>query len=150
MSVAIALHVLAAIIWIGGMFFALMVLRPAAGKLEPPDRLPLWNRVFGRFFPWVWVAIAVLVISGYWMIFSGWGGFSRLPVHVYLMQGIGWLMILVYLHLWFAPYKRLREAISARVFPDAAKQLNHIRILITINLFLGLINAVIGASGKYW
>ena len=150
MSVAIALHVLGAIVWIGGMFFALVVLRPAAVNLDLPDRVQLWGRVFAGFFPWVWVAITVFVISGYWMVFRGSGGFAGLPLHVHLMQGIGWLMILVYLHLWFAPYKRLREAISARVFPDAAKQLNHIRILITINLFLGLINAVIGASGKYW
>ena len=75
---------------------------------------------------------------------------SFTPLHVHLMQGIGWLMILVYLHLWFVPYKRLRKALSARVFPDAANQLNQIRILVTINLLLGLLNAVIGASGRYW
>lgn len=150
MSIAIALHVLAAIVWIGGMFFALLVLRPASGKLEPGIRLPLWNCVFIRFFPWVWTAIALLIVSGYWMIFSGWGGFANLPLHIHLMQGIGWLMVLVYLHLWFAPYSRFRRAVADSDLQTAAKNLNQIRILVTVNLTLGLLIAIIGASGRYW
>ena len=46
MAIAIALHLLAAVIWVGGMFFAYMALRPAAASLlEPPLRLPLWSQV---------------------------------------------------------------------------------------------------------
>ena len=63
MATAISLHVLAAIVWIGGMFFALLVLRPSAGPLEPPDRLALWRRVFARFFAWVWISLALLIIQ---------------------------------------------------------------------------------------
>lgn len=150
MSIAIALHVLSAIIWIGGMFFALLILRPSAGPLEPANRLPLWKRVFKRFFFWVWLAIATLLISGYWMIFSVWNGFANLPLHLHLMQGLGWLMILVFMHLWFAPYRRFRQALGRNDFPEAAKYLNQIRIIVTINLSLGLLNAVVGASGRYW
>jgi uncharacterized membrane protein len=150
MTIAIALHVFSAIIWIGGMFFALLILRPSAGPLEPPNRLPLWHRVFQRFFFWVWLAIATLLLSGYWMIFSVWNGFANLPLHLHLMQGIGWLMIFIFLHLWFAPYKRFRQALSRNDFPEAAKHLNQIRIIVTINLSLGLLNAIAGASGRYW
>ena len=35
----IALHILSAVVWVGGMFFAYMVLRPAAGRLEQVERL---------------------------------------------------------------------------------------------------------------
>jgi uncharacterized membrane protein len=150
MTVAIALHVLSAIVWIGGMFFALLVLRPATGELEPAHRLLLWGLVFGKFFPWVWTAIAVLLASGYWMIFSAWNSFANLPVHLHLMQGIGWLMIIVYLHLWFAPYKRFKQALTGSDLQKAAHNLNQIRILVTVNLILGLLNSAIGASGKYW
>lgn len=150
MTLAIALHVLAAIVWVGGMFFALLVLRPAAGGLEAPVRLPLWGRVFGRFFPWVWAAVLILPLSGYWMIFRGLGGPAHLPVYLHAMQGLGWLMILVYLHLWFAPYKRLRRALAAQDWDGAARQLNQIRILVTVNLLLGLLNAAVGAAGRYW
>ena len=84
------------------------------------------------------------------MIFSGWNGFANLPLYLHLMQGIGWLMILVYLHLWFAPYKRFKQAMAASDLQAAAQSLNQVRILVTVNLMLGLLNAVIGASGRYW
>jgi len=150
MSIAVALHILAAVIWVGGMFFALLILRPAAGALEPPQRLPLWGRVFGKFFPWVWAAVILLPVSGYWMIFNGLGGMGHLPVYLHLMQGLGWLMILLFLHLWFAPYKRLKRAIAAEDYTGGARHLNQIRHLVTVNLILGLLIAAIGASGRYW
>ena len=58
-SLAYTLHVLAAMIWVGGMFFAWMILRPAAmAALDGPARLKLWVNVFQRFFVWVWVAVS--------------------------------------------------------------------------------------------
>ena len=150
MATAVSLHILAAIVWIGGMFFAVLVLRPAAGPLEPPERLALWRRVFGRFFPWVWLAVVVLLATGYWMIFEGFEGFAHLPLHIHLMHGIGWLMALLYLHLWFAPYRRFKAALDAGEAPVAAASLNQIRWIVTANLALVLINAAVGASGRYW
>ncbi len=150
MVTAVSLHILAAIVWIGGMFFAVLVLRPAAGPIEPPERLALWRRVFARFFPWVWLALILLLVTGNWMIFEGFGGFAHLPFHIHLMHGIGWLMALIFLHLWFAPYKRFKAALDTGETPVAAASLNQIRWIVTANLALGLINAVIGASGRYW
>lgn len=50
-SLVYTLHVLSALVWVGGMFFAWMVLRPAAMKaLEGPGRLKLWVEVFQGFF----------------------------------------------------------------------------------------------------
>ena len=150
MVTAVSLHILAAIVWIGGMFFAILVLRPSAGPLEPPERLALWRRVFARFFPWVWVSLVLLLATGNWMIFEGFDGFAHLPIHIHLMHGIGWLMALIYLHLWFVPYKRFKAALDAGEPPIAAASLNQIRWIVTTNLALGLITAVIGASGRYW
>ena len=150
MSIAISLHILAAIVWVGGMFFALIVLRPTASSLESKDRLLLWDRTFGKFFLWVWAAIVILLISGYWMIFRYWNGFSELPIFLHLMQGIGWLMILLFLHLWFVLYRRFKQALTADDQSEAARYLNQIRWIVTTNLVLGLINSVIGASGAYW
>jgi uncharacterized membrane protein len=149
-SIALILHVLSAIVWIGGMFFALIVLRPASGPLEPPARLALWGRVFGRFFPWVFAAVVLLLISGYAMVFAVLGGFAGIGLHVHLMQAIGIVMILIFLHLYFAPWKRFGVALAAGDNPAAAAQLNQIRILVTVNLVLGLIVAAIGSSGRYW
>jgi uncharacterized membrane protein len=149
-SVALAIHLLTAVVWVGGMFFAIMVLRLAAGELDPPVRAPLWSRVFQKFFPWVWMAVILLPLTGYWMIFSIWGGLSNMPLHAHLMHGIGWIMIAIYLHLFFAPYKRFRAAVELQDFPTAGANLNQIRILVTVNLLIGLGNAVIGSTGRYW
>ena len=51
-QLAISAHILSVVIWVGGMFFAYMAMRPAAASvLEPPKRLSLWLPTFKRFFP---------------------------------------------------------------------------------------------------
>jgi len=145
-SLALILHEWSVIAWVGGMFFALIVLRPASGPLDPPARLALWRRVFAGFFPWVFAAIVLLLVSGFTLFL---GGYAIGP-HVHAMMGIGILMMLIFLHLYFAPWKRFRVALDAGDNAAAAAQLNQIRILVTINLILGLLTAAIGASGRYW
>src|SRR5690606_5692971 len=64
MSLLFPLHLLAAVVWVGGMFFAYMALRPAAATvLPPPQRLPLWTQTFRRFFPWVWITVVLLPVT---------------------------------------------------------------------------------------
>jgi uncharacterized membrane protein len=150
LSTLIALHVLAAVFWVGSMAFAYFVLRPAAGPLDPPVRLPLWRRVFGRFLPWVGLAIVVLLATGYGMLFLMFGGFAAAPVYVHLMQGLGIVMMLLYLHLVFAPWKRFQVALDAAALPDAAKSLNQIRVIVAINLALGVITIAVGTGGRLW
>ncbi len=150
MIVGLFFHILAAVIWVGGMFFAHQMLRPAAGPLDPALRLPLWRRVFSRFFPWVWAAVAALLASGYGMIIWGFGGFAAIGLHVNLMQALGIIMMMIYAHLYFAPWKRFRRALDAGDFPAAQRQLDQIRRLVGVNLVLGLIVVAIGATGRYW
>jgi len=150
LMIGVAFHVVAAVIWVGGMFFALMVLRPSTGPLDPPTRLALWQRVFARFFPWVWGAVAVLLVSGFAMVIWGFGGFAKIGTYVHLMMGLGILMMLIYAHLYFAPWRRFRRAVAAGEWPVAAKYIDQIRLLVTINLVLGLITVVVGAAGRYY
>ena len=150
MSLAISLHMLAVTVWVGGMFFAYMALRPvAASQLEPPQRLPLWRDVFGKFFPWVWVSVIVLLGSGYWMAFKLFGGFATFPLYVNIMQGLGILMVLLYMHVFFAPYKRMKQAIAAGDLPTAGAKLAQIRVIIAVNLSLGLIVTAVASGGRY-
>jgi uncharacterized membrane protein len=150
LMIGVAFHVVAAVIWVGGMFFALMILRPSTGPLDPPTRLALWQRVFARFFPWVWGAVAVLLISGFAMVIWGFGGFAKIGTYVHLMMGLGIIMMLIYAHLYFAPWQRFRRAVAAGEWPVAAKYIDQIRLLVTINLVLGLITVVVGAAGRYY
>lgn len=146
----LALHLLAAIFWVGGMAFAYFVLRPAAGPLEAAMRLPLWRRVFGTFLPWVGAGIVVLLGSGYAMLSLSFGGFAAAPIYVNVMQGLGILMVLLYLHLYFAPWKRFRAALDRGTLLVAAQNLNQIRIIVAINLVLGIATVVVGGTGRYW
>jgi len=149
-SLAIVLHILSAVLWVGGMFFAHQVLRPVAvQQFEPPQRLKLWTQVFRRFFPWVWVCIVLLLLSGYWMVFSLFGGMSGIGLHIHIMQALGWLMILLFMHLYFAPFRRLKEAVITEQWPEAGKRLNQIRLIVGINLVLGLVVIAIAAGGRY-
>lgn len=150
MPAAITLHLLAAVIWVGGMFFAYMVLRPAAADLEPVQRFSLWSRALQRFFLWVWIAVIVLPATGYWMIFSAFGGFAQVGLYVHIMQAIGIVMILIFLHVFFAPYRRLNRAISLADWSKASQQLGQIRLLVGVNLVLGLVTTIFAAAGAYF
>ena len=150
MALLIALHILAAVVWVGGMFFAYMVLRPSAGPLEPETRLALWHGVFRRFFPWVWLSIVVLLASGYGMMFLDFGGFAGAGLYIHAMQGIGIVMMLLFLHLFFVPWRRFSDAVEKKHFPEAAKHLAQIRRIVAANLVLGLLTIIVGASGRFW
>jgi len=150
MPLLIALHLLAAVVWVGGMFFAYLVLRPSAGPLPSEARLQLWQRVFSRFFPLVWASIIVLLGSGYGMIFVYLGGFAGVPLYVNVMQTIGILMMLLFLHIYFAPWRRFSMAVTGKDFPEAAQRLAQIRRIVAINLVLGLATIIVGASGRFW
>jgi uncharacterized membrane protein len=150
MPVLLPLHVLAAVIWVGGMFFAYLVLRPSTGPLQSEARLTLWHRVFGRFFPWVWLSIALLLASGYGMMFLYFGGFAGAAPHIHVMQATGILMMLLFLHLFFAPWRRFGHAVEKNAFAEAAEELGRIRRIVAINLVLGLLTVVVAASGRSW
>jgi uncharacterized membrane protein len=150
MTILASLHVLAAVVWVGGMFFAYNVLRPSSGPLPPAERLALWHRSFRRFFPWVWASIIVLLLSGYGMLFGYSGGLAGAGLHIHLMQATGIVMILLFLHLFFSPWRRFSHALERREIPDAAESLDQIRRIVGINLLLGLLTVIVGVSGRFW
>ena len=145
-ALMLTLHSLAAVLWIGGIFFAFMVLRPVSTMLEPPPRLQLWSAVFARFFPWVWAFIAVLVVSGYVDLFARFGGLQA-PAYLVAMQVIGWIMILLFAWLSFVLVGRLHRAVREQRWPDAAAAMQSIRRIMAINLVLGILITVIGVAG---
>ncbi|MCI0400239.1 MAG: CopD family protein [Gammaproteobacteria bacterium] len=150
MRLAIALHILSAIVWVGGMFFAYVCLRPIAGSLlEVPQRLPLWSQVLGRFFHWVWLAVILLPTTGFWMAFKLFNGISNWPLTIQLMMGFGILMVLLFFHLFFAPYRRLEKALANADLKEAGRQLGQIRLIVAVNLTLGLLVSILGSTGRY-
>lgn len=151
MDLALSLHVLSVVVWVGGMFFAYVVLRPeAASQLEPPLRLALWAGVFRRFFPWVFASIGLILVTGFWIIARVYGGFAALGLHIHLMLGIGIVMMLIFFHVFFAPFKRLKQAVAAADWTIGGRYLAQIRVLVGINLLLGLVTVAIAAGGRFF
>jgi len=150
MSLALTFHILAAVIWIGGMFFAHVILRPSAGALELPTRLALWDRVLGRFFTWVWLSIAALLLSGFAMVFIGYGGFAVLPPNISLMMAVGVVMVAIFIYIYFVPWQKLRRGVAASDWPGAEHGIKKIRRLVGLNLLLGLATVVLAAAGAYF
>lgn len=148
-ALALALHALAATFWVGGMAFAHFVLRPGAAPMAPQDRLALWNRILGRFLPLVGIAILVLIVTGYGALVLVYGSFGGGGGHVHLMQLTGWIMFLLYGHIVMAPWRRFKLAVVAGDLPEAAKRLAQIRLLVTINLTLGVLTVAAGAGGRF-
>ncbi|MEW5726677.1 MAG: CopD family protein [Pseudomonadota bacterium] len=149
-AVAIGLHTLAAVIWVGGMFFAHMALRPSVTEMAPADRLGLWRRVLPRFFLWVWLSILVLLVTGYGVLLTGYrGGIGGGALHVDVMQATGLLMMALFTYMFFGPFKSFKRALAAGEIPDAAASQARIRQIVTINLGLGLFTVFVGAAGTF-
>ena len=147
MKFAVWLHLLAVVVWVGGMFFAYVALRPAAQALPPPQRLPLLAAALSRFVAWAAGAIVILVVSGIAMIVLL-GGMRAVGIYVHVMIGLGLVMILVYGHLVASSLKRLRAAVAASDWPSAGTAMTMARRLVGVNLVLGLVTITVAVLGR--
>ena len=142
----IFLHLLGVVVWIGGMSFAHFCLRPAAMQWPPPQRLPLMAGALGRFFGQVSVALVLLWISGVAMMLQV--GFARSPGTWHAMMGIALVMTIVFGVIRLRHYPKLLGAIASADWPSAGAALNAIRVLVTVNLGLGLLTIAIATLGR--
>lgn len=143
------LHLLAIVVWIGGMVFAHFFLRPAAMQLPPPQRIPLMHGALQRFFSAVLVAVVVVLASGLWMI----GRVARetvqaglsfnMPLNWTIMATLGIVMMAIFGHIRFALFKRLSRAVTAQDWPAGGAALASIRTWVSLNLGLGVLIIVI-------
>ena len=139
------LHVLAVMLWVGGMLFAHFMLRPALTVLEPPQRLALMHAVLGRFFTAVLWASLLTLVSGFWMIgrmarsAAQTGGQFIWPADWLAMAILGTLMVAVFGHIRFVLYKRLSAAVAASDWTRGAEQLAALRRWVGANLAIGVV-----------
>ena len=150
MAYLVTIHLLSAVVWVGGMFFALIVLRPAVGPMDPAARLALWRRVFARFFPAVGIAVLALLATGHAMILVELGGFAAIGLSVHLMEGTGVLMAVLYAVLLLGPYRAFLKALDSGTLPAAGRAIERIRWIIAVNLALGVLTLAIATTGRYW
>ncbi|MDB5372417.1 MAG: hypothetical protein JWP04_1059 [Belnapia sp.] len=144
-----ALHVLGAVLWVGGMVFAIMVLRPALSVLEAPQRLALHEAVLARFFRLVWHAMPILLLTGYALLFGWYGGFGGAGWHIHAMHLTALLMTGTFLAIVFGPWKEFRAARAQGNPAAAGAAVNKVRQLVTMNLALGLLTVAVAAWGRF-
>ncbi len=148
LTIALTLHLLAVIVWVGGMFFAHLILRPTAAELlEPPLRFPLLLKAFTRFFRWVWIAIILLWLTGLWIIWD-YGGLSPMDIHIHIMLNLAGIMTLLFIYLFFIPFSQLKQATTEHNFAKAADYLGSIRRIVATNLLLGLVIILVVKLGR--
>ena len=147
MKLALMLHLLGVVVWVGGMFFAYVALRPAASRLlEPPQRLPLWSATLGRFFNWVWLCIVLVLGSGFYMI-AVIGDAGTVPIRIHAMLYVGIVMTLIFGYVFAVMFAALKRAVAGGNWKEGGAALNQIRIAVAVNLSLGLLNIVIATVG---
>ena len=141
------LHLLAAMAWVGGMFFAYFCLRPSAAEvLAPPQRLPLWLATLGRFLRYMSVAVLVVLATGVSMLLGV--GFQAAPVGWHVMFATGLVMAAVYAYIHLGLLPELRAHCGASAWPAAAQVLNRVRQLVALNLALGVVTVVAAVSAR--
>ena len=144
LAVLKAVHVLAVVLWVGGMAFAHFFLRPSLAVLEPAQRVKLMHAVLGRFFAAVLWAAGLVLASGLWIIGRvakqavQSGGSFAMPLDWSVMSVVGVLMIAIFGHIRFVLFKRLDRAVQAGDMAAGGTALASIRQWVGVNLALGL------------
>ena len=151
-----AIHLLAVIAWVGGMFFMLMCLRPAVHEvLEAPPRVRLMHSTLRRFFRIISIAVVAILVTGAAMVVLVWrdraaaGLAFNMPLDWYAMAGLFLVMLAVFLHVRLALFPRVSRAMAANAWAEGGAALLAIRWEVAINLVIGIFIVVmvrLGAS----
>jgi uncharacterized membrane protein len=144
-NLLLALHLLGAVAWVGGMAFALLVLRPSLQVLAPPQRLALHAQVFRRFFLVVWHAMPVLLVTGLLMVLVVYGGFRFVPWAVNVMLLTGLVMSALFVFIVLSPWRAFGAALTAGDNEAAGACVDRIRRLVQANLALGVLTVIVAA-----
>ncbi len=130
-------HLLGAVVWVGGMFFVLLIMRPALSSLDPSRRVDIYRSVFHRFFRMIWVVMPGMLLTGYLMVYGELGGFAGAQWNVHMMHMFGLAMSAIFLGTWFRPYRAFRDG--------QGRAIDIIRPMIVANLVLGLVTVAVAA-----
>ena len=102
--------------------------------------------MFDKFFPWVWVSVVLILLTGLHMLMV-FGG-PAAPHYALTMLALGVVMMLIFGHVFFSPYKKLKRAVSEQDWKAGGAALAQIRLLIGINLSLGLLTIAVVFLGR--
>lgn len=148
-ALATIFHLIAINIWVGGMFFIIMVLGKVVSTLEEPEKQTFWQSVLERFFFWVWLAVLGILATGILMIFYRFGGLANAPLYILVMASFGISMVMVFVIIYFVFYQNFLRALKAGNVKETRHQLLIIRRLGIVNMMLGFCVVIVIGGGPY-
>lgn len=142
-ALLLALHALGGMVWVGGTFFVLFVLRPGLAFLDGPARLAVHKHVLDRFFFVIWLVMPAMLVSGIAMQYLFYGGISSAPWPLNLMAVSGLAMSLVFVAVVLGPWKAFRKALAAENPAEAGAAVHQIRRLLVASLALAVLTTIV-------
>ncbi|MDR0564937.1 MAG: hypothetical protein LBG78_08410 [Azoarcus sp.] len=136
---ALFLHLTGITFWVGGMVFIRVCL--VSSTLTTSQ----WAEILGNFFSLSWVSVALIVISGGFMLILR--GLSQAPLAWLLMSFFGTVMIAVYASLWLGPWAALRSALMRGELAKARTEAQRISQRLDITLALAALTATVATLG---
>jgi len=149
-SIALILHLIAINIWIGGSFFATIILGRAIKHIETHQQLIVWELVLSRFFRWAWIAVFILLGSGGWMFYHLYARGLFAPLHVKLMGIIALIMVALFFFIYFVPFRQFKRVLQEEDVEACLRELSVIHVASTVNLVLGFCVVFVIAGGPYF
>ena len=137
------LHILAAVIWIGGMLFLSLIAVPVLRQVDSPLlRRDLFRAMAQRFRALVWLCIGILLLTGFGnVVFYGTAAAGS-PYMKVLHIKLGLVAVLVLLGLLhdFVIGPRAGRALSRDGLPPTGTDL----LMVTLAPWVGRLNLLLG------
>jgi uncharacterized membrane protein len=149
-GIAFTLHLIAINIWVGGMFFVVVVFSHVTAPMPLVQRLDYWRRALARFFMLVWLAMLVLLGSGGVMIYEVFGSPGNSPLYVLLMASFALVMMAIFVYIYFQPYRQFTRHLKVRDLAAAEHWLLQLRRLGKLNAVIGLCAVIVIGIGSHY
>ncbi|PLY04818.1 MAG: hypothetical protein C0625_15690 [Arcobacter sp.] len=146
-SIIVFLHVISAIVWVGGMIAIRFAVHYSMQEIEDPKiKLGRTLETLRRFFNMVIPAIIILLLSAIIMIIAL--KFKGTPLYNFVIakEAIWTIMTIVFIVI-FIKRKQASKAFEEGKFPLAKEKLMPIaQYLIPLNIILGLVAIYLGVT----
>lgn len=149
-TLAHALHVVAVIMWIGGVGFVTLVLIPALAATPAGERMAAFHQLESRFAPQARLWVLLAGASGFWMAWRGdmWWRFS--DPHYWWMHAMvaAWAIFTAMLFVIEPLFLHRRMQNTTAPEGDFARLRTMHRVLLLLSL-IAAFGAAAGSHGLY-
>ena len=137
-------HLLATVIWIGGMAYFILILSPSLIAIEPPQREKLTAMAAKRFAITAWICILVLIITGllmtpkgiYFNLHETFGLLINIKILLFIIMLVVGIIVATVL---FPIMKKLSPKPGEKPSAGFIKIQKRMSLLALINLILGIL-----------